>query len=58
MFTSFGGSGSAIIKKIGERLLAERWITLLAVERERERERSTNKDEWNFGTKKKNGGLM
>lgn len=39
MFTSFGTSGSAIIKKIGERLLVKRWITLLAVQRESGRDR-------------------
>lgn len=40
MFTSSGASDLVIIKKIGERLQAERWITLLAVERKREGERA------------------
>lgn len=39
MFTSFGASGSAIIKEIAEWLLVKRWITLLAVERESGRDR-------------------
>lgn len=42
MFTSFSASGLVIIKKIGKQLQAERWITLLAVERERERERAND----------------